>query len=123
VIRNVLMVLEIVVAVVAFYAGAATVLRSRQAFAETAPGSPEKLEAVLNVVLLDLVLAASAVAAWALYADWSWARWMSLAAGAVVIVVLALRPGIGGGRRWLAACLALLGVAVVLLAVLLPGWG
>jgi hypothetical protein len=123
VIKNVLMVLEIVVAVAAFYMGTATLLRNRQVFAQPARSSPEKLETVSNVVLMDLVLAANVVAAWALYSERSWARWMSVAAGAVAIVALAVRPGGAGGRGWLAAGLALLGMAVVLLAVLLPGWG
>ncbi len=117
------MVLEIALAIAAFYVGTMTMLRSRLVFAETAPGSPRKLEAVLSVVLMDLVLAANAVAAWALYEERSWARWMSVAAGAVVVAVLALRPSVGGGRRWPVAGFALLGVAVILLAVLLPGWG
>lgn len=116
------MVLEVVLAMVAFLAGTATVLANRRVLAEAAPAGPSKLEVWLNVALMDVVLGAMAVAAWALYTDRSWARWMSVAAGAVVIGALAVRPGLTGRRGWLAASFAILGVVVILLALLLPGW-
>ncbi len=114
------MVIEIVLAIAAFVGGSATVLRSRQALAEQQGLGPRKLDAVLTIALLDTILVAMAIGAWALYSQTSWARWMSIAAGALLVVALAVRPSLTGGRRWPAATFALLGIAVILLAVLLP---
>jgi hypothetical protein len=116
------MVLELVLAVAAFYGGTVTMLTKGRALAEAAPAGLSKVEMLLDVVLMDIILGAAAVAAWALYTDRSWARWMSVAAGAVVMGVLALRPGLVGKRSWIGALFALLGVLVILLALLLPGW-
>ena len=120
VIRNALMVIEIALAIAAFVGGSAMVLRGRQALAEPQGLNPRKVDAVLDIALMDVILVVMAVAAWALYSRASWARWMSIAAGAALIVALAARPSLTGLRRWLAASLALLGVVVVLLAALLP---
>lgn len=120
--KNVLIVLEVVLALAAFFVGTALVFANRQALAGAVPAGRSRLDLWLDVVLMDLILGAMAVAAWALYAERSWARWMSVAAGAVVIGVLAGRPGLMGKRSWLAACFALLAVLVILLALLLPGW-
>ena len=114
------MVIEIALALAAFVGGSVMVMRSRQALAEQQGLSPRKLDVVLDIVLLDTILVAMAVAAWALYSQASWARWMSIAAGALLVVALAVRPSLTGARRWPAATFALLGIAVILLAVLLP---
>jgi hypothetical protein len=115
--------LEIVLAVAALYGGAATVLSNRQVLAESGRNSPEKLRALWHLVLADAILAIMAVAAWAVYVETSWARWMSIAAGAALICALAARPSLAGGRRWVASTLALLAIGVVALAVVLPSGG
>jgi hypothetical protein len=121
--RNVLLVLEIVLALAAFAGGANVVFRNRQVLAEEERSTPPKLRVVLDMVLLDAILAAMVLSAWMLYSNMSFARWMSIIAGAVLLGALGARPNLAGGRQWLAATLALLGIVVVALAILLPSGG
>ena len=124
-IRAVLLVLEIVLAVGALVLGALIVLRNRQVLAEGERVTPDRLRVVGDMLLSDAILGTMAVAAWMLYSRMSWARWMSIVAGAVLMGVVAARPSLTGGRRWPVPILELLGFAVAILAVLLPscGWG
>lgn len=122
-IRTILLVMEIVVAVAAMVLGALIVLRNRQVLAEGDRLTPDKLRVVGDLLLSDAIIGVMVVAAWMLYSWTSWARWMSIIAGVVLMGIVAARPGLTGGRRWLVPILELLGFAVAILAVLLPSCG
>jgi uncharacterized membrane protein (DUF2068 family) len=121
--RNTLIVLEILVAVVALAGGARTVLRSRKVLAEGTDLSPAKLSVILDMVLCDVITVLMLVAAWLLWKNGSWARLMSVVAGAALIVCAAARPSLSDPHSAVAPALVVLGIAVVVLSLVLPSAG
>lgn len=119
--RIALLVVEIVVVLAALFSGAVLVLKGRRT-----PGGladAEKRRTIVNLLVTDAILVLMAVAAWATYEERSWARMMSVIAGALLVCALALRPEVAGKKWWAAPVGAALGVAVVVLAFFMPSGG
>jgi len=121
--RSILIALEIVIAVAAVAGGVYVVVRGRQTLAGTGPLTGAKLGVILDVLMTDAVTALLVVAAYLVYSGSQWGRGLSLVAGIVVLGSCSIRPTLGALHGWIAPAAAVAGIAVVVLALLLPSPG
>ena len=119
--RTALLVVEIVVVLAALVSGSMLVWRARRTEGER-PDS-DRRRVLMNLAIIDGILLLMAIAAWATYQEQAWGRTISVVAGALMVGALALRPEVAGKNRWAPLVGAVLGVAVVVLAFLLPSGG
>jgi hypothetical protein len=121
--RIALIVLEILVGVAAVGGEVYLILTSRDAFADEPGLTPAKTRVIVDLVMLDLIVAVMVISAWLVYGGSSWARVLSIIGGMVVGGFAALRPTLTGSRQAVSTAFVLLGLAVVLLGIVLPSPG
>lgn len=121
--RTVLIVLEILIGVAAIGGEVHLILTSRKVFANEPGLTPAKTRVIVDLVMLDLIIAIMVISAWLVYGGSSWARVLSIIAGMVVGGFAALRPTLTGSRQAVSTAFVLLGLAVVILGIILPSSG
>jgi hypothetical protein len=122
-IRNVLLVLEIVIAVAAILASPYMIFRNLPVLSGKTPVTGPKLRVIVDMAVFDVITIVMIISAYLIYSSNPWGRWVSLVAGLVLIAGASVRTDLAGLRTWLAPILGVLGIVVVVLAILLPSTG
>ena len=121
--RTILIALEIVIALAAVAGGVYVVVRGRQTLAAAGPLNGAKLGVILDILMTDALTALMVVAAYLVYSGSQWGRGLSLVAGIVVLGCCSIRPTLGALHGWVAPAATVAGIAVVVLALMLPSPG
>ena len=119
-IRVILIVLEVLIGVAALGGGLNAMLGARGVPREWLQGSPFKTYLIPGLFLFLVVGGSMLVAAGLLLAESSAARLMSVEAGIVLVAWIVAQVSIIGRRHWMQPLSAVLGFAVVMLALVLP---
>ncbi len=122
-VRNVLLVLEVIVAFAAVAGGVYALLGAPGMSRQWLTGTPFTSYRVPGAILIVFVGGTSATAARLLIGDYSTARLLSFMAGVLVLGWVAAQMMYIGRRHWSQPVSALFGAAIAILALLLPAPG